>query len=205
MAVTATMPAAPSGRVAPPEDRQLGRNSALLIALIALQTLCVVLFLGDLYADMRDLGAALWREAHVYIEITANLALIAAVICEALFLRQMLVRQAHAERALSVASGALHQVIEGHFAQWGLTPSEADVAIFTIKGCSIAEIARLRGSAEGTVKTHLNAIYRKSGLAGRGQLVSILIEDLLRPDALGLQVGLAPAADQARPAQALRA
>jgi DNA-binding NarL/FixJ family response regulator len=29
------------------------------------------------------------------------------------------------------------------------------------------------------VKTHLNAIYRKAGVQGRGQLVSVLIEDLL--------------------------
>jgi DNA-binding CsgD family transcriptional regulator len=53
------------------------------------------------------------------------------------------------------------------------------VAAFTIKGFTIAEIAALRGSAEGTVKTHLNAIYRKAGVQGRGQLVSLLIEELL--------------------------
>ena len=40
-------------------------------------------------------------------------------------------------------------------------------------------IAELRGSAEGTIKTHLNAIYRKSGVSGRAQLVSVLVEDLL--------------------------
>ena len=48
-----------------------------------------------------------------------------------------------------------------------------------MKGCSIADIAQMRGSAEGTVKTHLNAIYRKAGVQGRGQLVSVLIEDLM--------------------------
>ena len=36
--------------------------------------------------------------------------------------------------------------MEGYFADWGLTPSEADIATFTIKGYSIAEIAGLRGS-----------------------------------------------------------
>jgi hypothetical protein len=60
-----------------------------------------------------------------------------------------------------------------------LTPSEQDVATFLIKGCDIAEIARLRGSAEGTVKAHLNAIYRKADVSGRAALVSILIEDLM--------------------------
>ena len=68
---------------------------------------------------------------------------------------------------------------EGRFDR-ALTPAERDVAGFTIKGYSIAEIAQLRGSAEGTVKTHLNAIYRKAGVTGRGQLVSLLVEDLFR-------------------------
>ena len=78
------------------------------------------------------------------------------------------------------AAGALADVIEGCYRNWGLTASEQDVAGFTIKGYSIAEIAILRGSAPGTVKTHLNAIYRKAGVAGRGQLVSLLVEDLRR-------------------------
>ncbi|MGB7321604.1 MAG: helix-turn-helix transcriptional regulator [Albidovulum sp.] len=98
---------------------------------------------------------------------------------EAGYLLQMLRKQDHAERALSVASGALHEVMEGYFETWKLTPSEADVAAFTIKGFAIAEIAELRGSAEATIKTHLNAIYRKAGIAGRGQLVTLLIEELL--------------------------
>lgn len=49
-----------------------------------------------------------------------------------------------------------------------------------IKGYSIAEIAGLRGSAEAAIKAQLNSIYRKSGTQGRAQLVSVLVEDLLR-------------------------
>ncbi len=191
-AATTSLPdPAPNPVPSAPAMGTLGKMSAMLVVLIALQSLCLMLFMVDLVTDLRDLGAQAWTEVHLYTEIAANLTLIVAVFIEARVLRQLLTRQAHAERVLSVATGALHDVIEGYFAQWGLTPSEADVALFTIKGYSIAEIARLRGSAEGTVKTHLNAIYRKSGLAGRSQLVSILIEDLLRPDALapGVRAG----------------
>jgi len=95
------------------------------------------------------------------------------------FLTRLLRQQVRAEMALSAASGALHDLMQAYFSQWGLTAAEADVAGFTIKGYSIAEIGTMRQSAEGTVKSQLNAIYRKSGLAGRGQLVSLLIEDLL--------------------------
>jgi len=37
----------------------------------------------------------------------------------------------------------------------------------------------MRGSAEGTVKSQLNAIYRKAGVGNRGELLSLLIEELM--------------------------
>lgn len=40
-----------------------------------------------------------------------------------------------------------------------------------------AGIAGFRRSAGGTVKTHLNAICRKAGVAGRGRPVSLPVED----------------------------
>ena len=42
-----------------------------------------------------------------------------------------------------------------------------------------AQIAELRGSAQGTVKSQLNAIYRKAGVSGRTALLALLIEDLM--------------------------
>lgn len=37
----------------------------------------------------------------------------------------------------------------------------------------------MRGSAEGTVKAQLNAIYRKSGTANRAALMSLLIDTMM--------------------------
>ncbi|HLS58150.1 MAG TPA: helix-turn-helix transcriptional regulator, partial [Paracoccaceae bacterium] len=71
-----------------------------------------------------------------------------------------------------------------------LTPSERDVAWFTLKGLSIAEIARMRQTSEGTVKAQSNAIYRKAGVSGRAQLLSLFIEDLIDeapPDGRGAE------------------
>lgn len=48
------------------------------------------------------------------------------------------------------------------FADWGLTPAERDVALFAIKGLSLAGIASLRKTSGGTVKAQTNAIYRKA-------------------------------------------
>lgn len=154
-------------------------SSFALVALIAAQSLCAVFFLWDVLEDGLPLGLAAFHDAHFDVELAATLALIGGVAFELHYLSRLLRRKAHLERQVSVAAGALQDIMEENFRRWGLTPSEQDVAMFMIKGCAIAEIAQLRGCAEGTVKSHLNAIYRKAGVSGRGQLLSLLIEEIM--------------------------
>lgn len=156
--------------------RPKARRPTWLVLLILFQGLCTAFFVFDV---MEDFGEGNVPLLHLTPEILATVGLIVGLIFEVRSLMALLRRQAHMEKSLGVAAGALAELMEDYFRDWALTPSEADVAAFTIKGYSIAEIATLRGSAEGTVKTHLNAIYRKAGVQGRGQLVSLLIEDLL--------------------------
>ncbi|SNR57505.1 helix-turn-helix transcriptional regulator [Puniceibacterium sediminis] len=153
--------------------------SATLVLVIAVQSLCAAFYVADVVFDGIGDSWANLIKGDFFFEATAAAALVVAVIIETWFLMDLLRRKAHLERQVSVAAGAFHDVIQEHFRLWALTPSEQDVAQFTIKGMSISEIAALRGSAEGTVKSHLNAIYRKAGVTGRGGLLSLLIEDLL--------------------------
>ena len=97
-------------------------------------------------------------------------------------LRRALRDRHRAEEQLRRASGAFADLLQERFQEWGLTPSEKDVALFAIKGMSTAEIASLRSTSEGTVKAQTNAIYRKAGVTGRPQLLSLFIEDLMRDD-----------------------
>ena len=53
------------------------------------------------------------------------------------------------------------------------------MATLAIKGLSIAEIAALRETKEGTIKAQSAAIYRKAGVTGRLQLLSLFIEELM--------------------------
>jgi DNA-binding CsgD family transcriptional regulator len=149
---------------------------AALAGLILFQFACAVFFVFDVVEDFQAGGVTV---LHMLPEVAATAGLFVGLVFEVRSLVSLLRRQAHMEKSLGVAAGALADLMEEYFRDWALTPSEVDVATFTIKGYSIAEIAAMRGSAEGTVKTHLNAIYRKAGVQGRGQLVSLLIEDLL--------------------------
>ncbi len=159
-----------------------------LILLIAVQLGCAAFFAWDVYADAvadpDGTGTAYFR-----IETLATLSLICAVLFETHHLRRLHQRQAQLEQQVSVASGALHSVMMAQFEEWGLTPSEQDVATFAIKGMSIAEIADLRGAAEGTVKSQLNAVYRKAGVSGRGALLGLLVDDLLAGPLVPAQTG----------------
>ncbi|MGV1015332.1 MAG: helix-turn-helix transcriptional regulator, partial [Methyloceanibacter sp.] len=126
-------------------------------------------------------------ETRELLEIGAGVGLLLGVGVGAALLARTMSRNRAMESQLRQVSGAFAELLDERFGDWGLTRSERDVAWFTIKGLSIAEIARLRGTSEGTVKAHSNAIYRKSGVSGRTQLLSLFIEDLIgdRPTPAG--------------------
>lgn len=152
---------------------------AILLAVITVQALCAVFFAFDVISDYALSNQTGLSEFDLVVEAIAAVVLIVAIWLELRQLLDMYRANERYARSLRVASGAMDDLIQDYFRTWSLTPAEADVAIFTIKGSSIAEIAAMCGSAEGTVKTQLNAIYRKAGVSGRGQLVSLLIEDLM--------------------------
>lgn len=83
------------------------------------------------------------------------------------------------ERHLRAAQGEFFAMVDLQFSHWELSAAEKDVAILTVKGMTIAEIAQIRNTSEGTVKSQNNAIYRKAGVKNRTQLLGALIEDLL--------------------------
>ena len=83
-------------------------------------------------------------------------------------------------KQLDAAKGAFQSGIDGYFEEWGLSEAEKDIALLTIKGMTISEISEIRHTKQSTIKTQSSAIYRKAGVASRSQLVSLLIEELLK-------------------------
>jgi DNA-binding NarL/FixJ family response regulator len=72
--------------------------------------------------------------------------------------------------------------IRDQFSRWQLTQSETEIAWLIVKGFSFAEIARLRGVREKTVRQQATSIYAKSGADNRNDLTALFIEDLLNPN-----------------------
>jgi DNA-binding CsgD family transcriptional regulator len=153
---------------------------ALLAIVVSIQAVCALFFVFDMAAGMAGIARdPLSWETRELLEIGAGVGLLLGVALGAALLARTLRSNRAMESRLRQLSGAFAELLDERFGEWGLTRSERDVAWFTIKGLSIAEIARLRGTSEGTVKAHSAAIYRKAGVSGRTQLLSLFIDELM--------------------------
>nr|WP_254899043.1 helix-turn-helix transcriptional regulator [Thalassococcus arenae] len=149
-------------------------------ALLAVQLACAFFFVYDIAFSVLGLRTQpLSWALYELVELGAAAGLVLGVVTTSMMLRRSLRARDRAEQSLRAASGAFLDVLEERFDDWGLTPAERDVALFAVKGLSIAEIAALRSTSEGTVKAQTNAIYRKAGVSGRPQLLSLFIDDLM--------------------------
>jgi DNA-binding CsgD family transcriptional regulator len=153
-------------------------NTKAIAVILLVQVLCTVFFVFQILSAFLGLGPYSWQ-LYEFIEIGAAIGLITGVILGSLVLRRALTRNALVEDQLRLASGAFMEVLEERFIAWELTPAERDVALFAIKGMTTQEIAGLRGVSEGTIKAQTNAIYRKAGVTGRPQLLSLFIDELM--------------------------
>lgn len=159
-------------------------HKAVIAVILLVQVFCAFFFVSEILASVLGIAYQPLDWAFVeLIEIGASVGLILGVILGGLALRESFRRTRRAEEGLRRASTAFMEVLEERFTDWGLTPAERDVALFAIKGMSTQEIATLRSTSEGTVKAQTNAIYRKAGVSGRPQLLSLFIEDLMEQDA----------------------
>lgn len=156
------------------------KRPVAFLSILAVQVVCTIFFVGDILLSVLGIPVPpmSWRAQEI-MQIGAAAGLVIGVVLGALHLRASLIRTRQAEQALRVASGAFMELVEERFDAWALTPAERDVALFALKGMSLAEIATLRETSEGTVKAQTNAIYRKAGVRGRTQLLSLFVDELM--------------------------
>ncbi len=169
--------------------RSLKRHRAM-VAVTVLQVACAIYFVFDVLTELPAFRTA---PMHPLAEL---LVVIALLIGSALGLRELRRILAQNDRMASqarAASGAFLDLLEDSFARWGLTPSERDVALLSVKGVPVAEIAAMRRTQAGTVKAQCAAVYRKAGVNSRAELLSLFIEDLMAGVVLEPEQGAASA------------
>jgi len=151
--------------------------------IFVIQAACVAIFLYGTYFEIAGLEQPVMdREIKALVRVGVAIGLVLGTVLGWGTLRRSMRKTRETERKLKTASNAFMEVMAEHFEQWGLTPAESDVALFSLKGLTVNEIAELRGTSLGTVKAQTNAIYRKSGVSGRPQLLSVFIDDLIQDE-----------------------
>ncbi|MBN8630343.1 MAG: helix-turn-helix transcriptional regulator [Rhodobacterales bacterium] len=151
------------------------RQTVALSIFLLIQTLGTVFFVGDVIGDLRADPIS----GHFIFEAIVTAALVLGILFGTFALRRTIELLRAQDQALAVARGALSDVIDSQFQAWALTPAERDVGLLALKGLDVAEIAELRGAAQGTVRAQLTRIYSKAGVSGRAQFAAFFVEDLL--------------------------
>ncbi|NJM83323.1 MAG: helix-turn-helix transcriptional regulator [Tabrizicola sp.] len=151
------------------------RRPVAVAGFLVVQVVAAVFFVGDAVGDMIVDPTS----SHSIFESLIAAALVLGVVFGGVELRRTLERMRTQEAALAVANGALAEVIRAQFADWGLTAAEEDVGFLALKGLDAAEIAEIRGSAQGTVRAQLTKVYAKAGVSNRAQFAAFFVEDLL--------------------------
>ncbi len=155
-------------------------DKLILGSIVVLQLLFSLFFIFDLAADIFGFRKEpMSWEFHEAVQIITIIALLLGSFLGFIAFRNLARQRRDMDRQMLVARQAFHELMQHSFQEWGLTPSEREVALFILKGLSNTEIAELRGKSIGTVKAQVNAIFRKAGANSRAQLISQFMEELI--------------------------
>ena len=146
-----------------------------LIILAISETLLIL----DVVSELYGIGFDFYYEYHIEMETTAVFTLGIALIFVGVNFWKVLQQNKNYRALAGIASGEFIRIVDGKFDDWEFSESEREVAFLLIKGLSIQEIANVRDTQPGTIKSQGNAIYRKAGIKGRNELAAYFVEDLL--------------------------
>ena len=169
-------------------DPRIGLGALLTLA--AVQLVCGTILAVDVGVEIHanltaETDEPEYGALHLLAEVFATALLFFAF---ALSSRQVLLHRVELRRAderFKAIRSDFSGLVDRRFDEWGLSPAEKEVAMLTIKGLRIAEIASLRDCTEGTVKSHLSAIFRKSNVSSRPEFLARFVDDFLDFAAVG--------------------
>lgn len=157
----------------------------MLYCVITIQILATLFFSWELWSDVLGLRTTpIPWELSEFIQTFASLGLMLGTFTGIYLLAMSSRRIERLDSQMAAATGNYQFHLERLFHDWALSGAERSVAIFAMKGFSNAEIAGLRKTSVATIKSQMNAIFRKAGLENRQQLIAYLVEELLSGVAL---------------------
>ncbi|MCW9035410.1 MAG: helix-turn-helix transcriptional regulator [Alphaproteobacteria bacterium] len=160
------------------KNRRSFEVKSLVVSFVVI-AICEVFFLMDVAADFFYIDIAIAWIDHSAIELVSTFTLAFALFAIGYQIKCLLKEHREAQASVQVAKGELLAVIYAKFDEWHLSPSEREIALLLMKGLTIQEIADVRSTQQGTVKSQSSAIYQKAEVKSRNELVAYFVEDLL--------------------------
>jgi DNA-binding CsgD family transcriptional regulator len=156
--------------------------SIRVVALI--QFVCALVFGIDiaveLHADLLDdQRLTRWQLAHLVTETIAVGLLLLGFFLSQRELHGLRHSDARKADTLAHLRGHFDDILVERFKAWGLSKAESDIALLSLRGLKISEIARLRQTKEGTIKAQLSAIFHKAGIGTRTELLGLFMDEFL--------------------------
>lgn len=175
MSDTTIRPAKPSSFTPP---------AGLVQAGVVILLFCMAFFAFDAFEDLlKDAEAGFHYSFGELLHMTLEILSVLGMGFAAYVLRAYVVhlRQQSLDTAqtISLLRGEFQNVVQAKFDVWNLTPAERDVTMLILKGLSISQIANARNTAPGTIKAQSTAIFRKTGVASKSELLSLFMDEFL--------------------------
>jgi DNA-binding CsgD family transcriptional regulator len=166
------------------QDDRMGIGRTALYFALLIQGLATGFFSWGIWSGLFGRLDPATPPLNVFIQTFAAVGLIVGTATGVYYLRMSERRIGRLDSQIQAATGNYQTHLEDLFRQWSLSTAERAIAILAMKGFSNAEIAGLRKISVPTVKTHMKAVFRKTGLDNRQQLIAFLVEELLSGIAL---------------------
>ncbi len=163
---------------------QYGADSRSIYGVALIQVLCGAVFAVDIAYEshiefMNGVSISPVELFHLVVELIAVALLFVGFRVARATYNRIQARNIQNSRLLVSMRGHFDDIIQERFGQWRLSEAECDVALLSIRGLKISEIARIRDRKEGTVKAQLSAIFHKADVGTRAEFMSLFMDDFL--------------------------
>lgn len=161
---------------------EMSGNRLLMLAII--QGVCGTVFLVDiLYESHLELAngehISLVEAFHLSVEVLAVALLYFGYFVASREFRELRLRERAKSKLLTSLRGEFDTVVFDQFAKWGLTESESDIALLSLRGLRVCDIAEIRTTKVGTIKAQLHAVFRKANVRTRSELLGFFMDEIL--------------------------
>lgn len=152
--------------------------------LSAIQLICGIVLVfdvgGEIHVEwLRGRPFAGMSRLHLIVETLATVLLFIGFALTLALIRTLRRAEEIKSHLLGSLRGQFDVILHERFTRWHLSTAETDIALLSLRGLKISQIAEARHTREGTIKSQLSTIFRKSGVSTRTEFLALFMEEFL--------------------------